>query len=122
MLAFCRRYLCWIVIAHWITTTAAAANGVVAIETDGSGALTMCRAWILFNSCKVYSHVALPKRVAIGDEVELSFGSENKQYTFPVVRIIKHGVACTVLSENNDIGSINRINLSSCLDVSGAAH
>ena len=121
MLAFCRRYLCWIVIALGITTTAAAANGVVVIETDGSGALTMCRAWIFFNSCRVYSHVALPKRVAIGDEVELSFGSENKQYTFPVARIVKHGVACTVLSENNDTDSANRINLSSCLDVSGAA-
>jgi hypothetical protein len=41
----------------------------------------------------------LPEHVAVGDKVELSYGSNLKSYTFHVVRIRHEDDTCTFLSE-----------------------
>ena len=100
---------------------ARAADGVKAIETDGVGTLTMCRDWVVYDSCNVYNHVAVPKRIAVGDTVPLSFGSDNKQYAFPVARVIKNGIVCTVLSQaDGDPEKMDKFEVPSCLDVSAS--
>jgi hypothetical protein len=94
-------------------------GGVTAIETTGSGSLTMCRDWLVYDSCMVYDRVDLPKRIAVGDRISLSFDSDNKHFSFPVARLVKTGIDCTVLSEDtNDANAVNRIKVPACLDVS----
>ena len=103
-----------------LASAADVSDRVTEIETPGSGTLTMCRDWLLYDSCTTYAHVTLPKRLAIGDAVPLSFGSDNRQYSFPISRIIKNGIVCTVLSEAADDARVNKLKVPSCLDVSGS--
>jgi hypothetical protein len=77
----------------------AAADAVEAVTTQGSGALTICRSWLVYNSCTTYSKVALPERVAVGDKLSLTYGSNPKDYTFPVLSIRHQGASCTILSD-----------------------
>jgi hypothetical protein len=76
----------------------AAADAVEAVAISSPGILTKCRSWVLFNSCKSHK-VALPERVAVGDQIELSYGSNPKSFTFPVRRIVQHGSGCTIFSQ-----------------------
>jgi hypothetical protein len=99
---------------------ASAADGLTAIATPGSGTLTMCRNWLLFNSCRDYNNVPLPSRIAVGDAVPLSFGSNPKDYAFPVKRITRDGDTCAVLSNAaGDSKTSDRIEVPSCQDASG---
>ena len=59
-----------------------AAETVEAVTTAGSGRLTICRNWLVYNSCTTYRKVAVPDRVAVGDRISLTFGSNPKDYTF----------------------------------------
>ena len=79
-----------------------AADSVPAVTTPGVGRLTICRNWLVYNSCTTYSKVALPKRVAVGDKLNLTYGSNPKDYTFPVLLIRQQGVACTILSDASE--------------------
>ena len=79
--------------------------------------MTMCRSWLLFNTCRDYNKVTVPDRIALGDHLALGFGSNPKGYEFPVVRILRHGESCTLLDEPAgapDDG--NRIEIASCGD------
>ena len=69
-----------------------------AVTTPGSGSLTMCRSWVVYNSCEAHK-VALPSQVSVGDEIKLTFGSNAKTYTFHVAQIRREGGACTILSD-----------------------
>jgi hypothetical protein len=77
----------------------AAGDTVEAVTTNGTGLLTICRSWLVYNSCTTYSKVALPERVALGDKLSLSYGSNPKDYTFPVLSIRHQGTSCTLLSD-----------------------
>jgi len=77
---------------------AAAAGPVTAVTTPGSGDLTMCRDWFVYNACDTYHHVALPGHIAVGDQIPLVFGTSDKQYDFHVIGIHRQGNACTILS------------------------
>lgn len=77
---------------------AAAAAGLTAVTTPGRGDLTMCRDWFIYDSCDTYHHVALPSRIAVGDQIPLVFGNSDKQYDFRVSGIHRHGDACMILS------------------------
>src|SRR5258706_13072615 len=72
---------------------------VNALTVTGSATLTKCRTWLVFDSCNTYRKVSLPKRVAVGDNIELNYGSNPKNYVFNVVRIHRQGQLCTVLSD-----------------------
>jgi hypothetical protein len=78
-----------------------AAGAADAVTTPGVGVLTKCRDWLVYESCNTYHHVALPKRIATGDQIRLIFGSNMKKYTFPVVQIRQHGESCTLLNEHS---------------------
>jgi hypothetical protein len=94
---------------------AAAAGGVAAVATPGSGTLTKCRDWLVYESCNTYHHVALPKRVAVGDRIDLRFGSNPKQFTFQVVAIRLHRDSCTLLSNASAAGDKgDRIDVTPC--------
>jgi hypothetical protein len=98
-----------------LAAPAVAEDATSAISTPGSGQLTMCRSWLLFSTCRDYSNVALPDRISLGDRVPLSFGSNPKEYEFPVARIFRQGKSCVVLDEpagGRDDG--NRIAIASC--------
>jgi len=71
-----------------------------AVMIDGSGVLTSCRSWIFFSSCTTHK-VRLPERVAAGDKVILSYGSNPKNYTFEIALIRLEGDACTLMSESS---------------------
>jgi hypothetical protein len=99
---------------------AAAADGVKAIVTPGSGMLTMCRNRLVYSDCNSYHHIAIPGRIAVGDKFQVEFGSNPKGYEFPVVRIVRNGDSCTLLSEAGvDAGKSDTIEVASCRDASG---
>ena len=77
----------------------AGADTVEAVTTQGSGALTICRSWLVYDSCTTYGKVALPERVAVGDKLSLTYGSNPKDHTFPVLSIRHQGTSCTILSD-----------------------
>src|SRR5690348_1185765 len=66
-----------------------------AVTTSGSGVLTICRDWLVYNSCTTYN-VAVPKRVGVGDSILLTYGSNPKDYNFRVLRIRRDGEGCTI--------------------------
>src|SRR5215469_7599353 len=85
-----------------------------AVMIEGSGVLTTCRSWIFFTSCTAHK-VRLPERVAAGDKVILSFGSNPKNYTFEIALIRLIGNACTLMSESSrSDGEGEKIEIAHC--------
>src|SRR5258708_34118072 len=84
------------------------ASEVKAIETGGRGDLTMCP--MRDFSCNLYHRIALPLQMTIGEKVNVSFGSNPKQYDFPVARIIVRdgggGPSFDHLAETRDLEKI----------------
>jgi hypothetical protein len=98
-----------------------AADGPKAIETPGSGMLTMCHNRLVYSDCNSYHHIAIPDRIAVGDKFKVKFGSNPKDYEFPVALIVRNGDACTLLSETGgDSAKADRIDVASCRDASGS--
>ena len=82
----------------------AAAAAAEAVTTPGSGTLTKCRGWLVYTSCTTYGKIALPARIAVGDRIDLVYGSNPKDYRFHVVGIRRHGDRCTILSDHSGAG------------------
>jgi hypothetical protein len=80
----------------------AATGAVQAVRPGGPGELTKCRNWLVARACHHYHHISLPALVAIGDMIPLSYGSNNKQYVFPVAHIGLEGNGCTLFSNRNE--------------------
>ncbi len=78
---------------------AALAEPLAAVTVSGKGVLTICRNWILFRTCKPYDKIELPSRIAVGDRLDLTFGSNPKDYLFQVVEIRQKGEGCLLLSK-----------------------
>jgi len=94
---------------------ASSAGAVDAVTTPGSGDLTMCRSWIVYASCNTYHKVVLPPQIAIGDNVTVTFGTNPKDYTFSVTRILQEGQNCKILSKASDAdGQGERIEVAQC--------
>ena len=83
-------------------SVAGAADSVAAVTTPGSGKLTICRNWLVYSSCTTYSKVTLPELIAVGDKLSLTYGSNPKDYVFPVQLIRPQGTACTILSDASE--------------------
>ena len=93
----------------------AAAGDVEAVAPGGPGVLTKCRGWLVATSCKTYQHISLPPRIAAGDTITLRFGSNPKDYAFPVARIDLKGQRCAIFSEaEGDRHRIDKINVARC--------
>jgi hypothetical protein len=61
--------------------------------------------------------VLLPERISVGDRVELSFGSNPKNYTFQITRIRLNGEGCRALSNfsgPDEDGEKDRYRILSC--------
>jgi hypothetical protein len=82
-----------------VPLSAAASAALDAVTTPGSGTLTMCRNWFVYKSCSSYHRIVMPQQVAVGDELELDYGSNQKHHIFRVVRIRRDGASCTILSD-----------------------
>jgi hypothetical protein len=86
-----------------------------AVITPGVGVLTKCRNWLVFKSCNSYNNIELPKRIAVGDKVKLTFGSNPKDYVFEVVSIRPEGNGCKILStESGDAGDDENLMITQC--------
>jgi hypothetical protein len=93
---------------------ASAADMGDAVMIEGAGVLTSCRSWIFFTSCTTHK-VRLPERVAAGDKVILSYGSNQKNYTFEIALIRLVGDACTLMSESSrSDGEGEKIEIAHC--------
>lgn len=91
-----------VVIAAIAAASPSVADEITAVTTPGTGVLTKCRNWLVYKSCNSYSKVELPKRIAIGDKLQIRFGSNQKAYTFPVGGIRREGDSCKILSAATD--------------------
>ena len=98
-----------------VAMPAVAATPVDAVTTPGRGALTMCRSWVVYQSCNTYHKVALPPEVAVGDDVAITYGSNPKDITFHVARILRHGDRCRILNNaGDDHSKSDRIEIENC--------
>jgi hypothetical protein len=82
-----------------VTGPAALAEPLAAVTVSGKGVLTICRNWMLFRTCKPYDKIDLPAQVAVGDKLDLTFGSNPKDYIFQIVEIRQKGEGCLLLSK-----------------------
>jgi hypothetical protein len=99
-----------------------AAGDITAITTSDKATLTICRSWVVYRSCKAYDKVALPPRIAVGDNIKLTYGSNMKTYIFAVVEIRPKGEGCLLLSDQSggeEDGE--RLDLPRCLPANKAA-
>lgn len=76
------------------------AKTVEAVRPAGPGILTKHFDWLITTSRRIYHHIMLPPRVAVGDKLSLSFGSNQKTYTFSVAQIILKGNHCEIYSQS----------------------
>ena len=76
-----------------------AQEAVQAIATPGLAELQVCRSWIVMRTCNAYHRVDVPQRIAVGDQLSLIFGSNNKTMIFEVAAIRRGGDACTLYTE-----------------------
>jgi hypothetical protein len=94
---------------------ALAADPVNAVGTPGQGRLIMCRDWLVYTSCWSYHHIAIPAQIKIGDNLDLFFGSNNKEISFPVARILRDGDRCDLFNTpDGAIHKVNRIKVEGC--------
>jgi hypothetical protein len=93
----------------------AGAEPLTAVAVSGNAVLTICRNWILFRTCKSYDKIGLPARVAVGDKLDLTFGSNPKDYLFHIVEIRPKGEGCLLLSNiSNGHEDRERIDVPRC--------
>jgi hypothetical protein len=91
----------WAILALLAASMPARSETLGAVTVGGKGVLTICRSWIVHRSCKPYDKIVLPPRVAVGDKITLSFGSNPKDYVFHVVEIRPNGDGCILLSDES---------------------
>ena len=108
----------WIAFALTTIVTSSAFAGlddVHAVIPGTFGVLTKCRGWVITTTCKTYHHMRLPHRIAVGDMITLNFGSNPKQYRFPVARIDQKAGRCVIFSEaEGHRHRIDKINVPHC--------
>jgi hypothetical protein len=101
--------------AHITTAAARPPASVDAITSGGPGVLTKCRNWLVTVSCHHYHHIPLPPHIAVGDKIDVTFGSSPKEYAFPVARIAIQGHNCTLYSEaHGNPNLMDKINVAPC--------
>lgn len=88
---------------------------VKAVTIQGRGELTVCRSWLVYSSCTTHK-VQLPESVAVGDLVQLSFGSNTKTHNFRISLIRRQGDGCVMLSDQSGAGENGeRIKVGRCV-------
>ncbi|MBP2312701.1 hypothetical protein [Azospirillum soli] len=67
------------------------------VSTTGTGILKLCRDWMIVHSCREYGDIDIPARVAIGDEFEITFGSNPKTIRFQVKGVLLQDHGCLLI-------------------------
>jgi hypothetical protein len=80
-----------------------AAGNIAVVTTDGEASLKLCRDWLFRHECREYGHVDIPKRIAIGDAFEVTFGSNPKTMQFRVKSIMKENGGCLLVPAHEDM-------------------
>jgi hypothetical protein len=97
------------------SASAAMAQPVNTITTPGAGVLSKCFNFLFFRYCNTYHHIKLPSEIAVGDRVPIIFGSNQKSYDFPVLRITLEGDRCTLIGEQQgDPDYVDKLDISPC--------
>jgi hypothetical protein len=105
----------WALVLAGLGAPALAADAVNTVDTPGEGRLIMCRDWLVYTSCWSYHHIAIPPQIKIGDNLDLTFGSNTKKMSFPVARILRDGDRCDLYNTpDGAIRKVNRIRVESC--------
>lgn len=78
---------------------AEAARMVPAATTEGTAVLKLCRDWLLWDSCREYGRIPVPKRIAVGDTLPIDFGSNAKSILFRIKSITLIDGQCRLLRE-----------------------
>jgi len=99
-----------------------AAQGAAAqvVSTSGSGRLKRCWDLLFETTCRTH-HVRLPKRVSVGDVLELGYGSNPKHYRFHIARIDRHSKGGCVLRGSGVLLESEKIEIDDCLPESGGS-
>lgn len=100
--------------AHINIGSAAQTNTVKAAEPGGPGKLTKHMDWLVTSSRRTYHHIRLPSRIAVGDTIPLSYGSNTKTYGFRVARITLTGDRCEIFSQTQIHHRTDKINVTPC--------
>jgi hypothetical protein len=107
--------------ALFLTASASArtqrGTDVQAITTSGSGEFHRCyKQFVVFHTTCAVHHVDVPEHIAVGDYVNLEYGSNPKYYTFHVSRIIREADrGCTVRSDSSESAHRSeKIEIGSC--------
>lgn len=115
MIARSSRWTLLVTLLAAAATPAAAAEPVEAVDTPGTATLTMCREWVVYDSCSTYHNVPVPSVIAIGDKVHVRFGSNPKSYDFHVIAVHPHGDGCTIVSDHTGAGeSGEKLQIDTC--------
>jgi hypothetical protein len=93
---------------------AAQPNTVDAVKLGGGGVLTKRIDWLVASSRRIYHHIRLPERIAVGDTITFSFGSSTKTYDFTVARITLKGNHCEIFSRTKIHHRRDKISVTPC--------
>jgi hypothetical protein len=107
-------WIAGLVVAAPSIGSAAQTNTVRAVEPGGPGVLTKHLDWLVTSSRRTYHHISLPSRIAIGDTITLSFGSNTKNYGFSVARITLKGDHCEIFSKAEIYHRRDKLNVAPC--------
>ena len=113
-----RRWAVGLVAAFLCGAAAPAPHPAKSVVTPGEGILNKCRSVFMGigRTCNTYHHVALPRRIDVGDKVPIVYGSNRKEYGFPVFGISLAGDSCTIFGEDTeeDDESIDKLVVTPC--------
>ncbi len=79
------------------------AGTIAVVTTDGEATLKLCRDWLFRHECREYGHIGIPRRIAVGDAFEVTFGSNPKTMQFRVKGMIKGTGGCFLVPEHEDM-------------------
>ncbi len=108
------RWAVALIIAVIGVSAAAHAYSVDAVRPRAQGVLTKQIDWLLANSHRTYHHIRLPARVAVGDTITFSFGSNPKTYRFSVARLTLQGNRCEIFSKSEIHHHRDKISVAPC--------
>lgn len=106
--------LCAALAAFMSVGFAALANTVDAVYPGAQGTLTKRIDWLVTSSQRTYHHIDLPSRIAVGDTISLTFGSNTKTYRFSVDRITLKGNHCEIFSQAEIHHRRDKIDVTPC--------
>ncbi|MBP2295838.1 hypothetical protein [Azospirillum rugosum] len=74
------------------------------VATNGEATLKLCRDWLITHDCREYGHIDIPRRIAVGDVFDVTFGSNPKTMRFKVKSVMARGAeGCLLVPAHEDM-------------------